>query len=192
MRSPSVVCFIGASLLASGCAAPLEAPSAYASEQFLCGSEHAAEWDALVSACNEHNGAARACAGVVSLRGEIDGETFVANSLLPIAVIAYDESKPALAGELLLDGQSSYFKFRVSAEALFEETTSGSPGPCGSGSTNLFGMEVRGSSNLQRMNFNHCELASRPSGLYLSFSASFTKGGFLDGCTQVPHSVPHP
>ena len=192
MRSISVVCCIGAALLVLGCAAPLEAPSAYTNERFLCAPQHAAEWDALVSACNERYASDRSCPGVASLRGEADGQAFVTDEPLIDAEYEYDATKPTSVGTLALTGRSPYFAFRLSADGLTVETTPGSPSRCVSGSTALFGLEVRGTSALRRTNFRTCEVTPSASGLDVAFSGTFVVGGFLDGCVHFPPEAPRP
>jgi hypothetical protein len=192
MRSISVVCFIGASLLVLGCGAPLEAPSAYASERFLCAPEHAAEWDALVSACNERYGSDRSCPGVASLRGEADGQAFVTDEPLFAAAYEYDATKPTSVGTLSLNGRSPYFRFHFSADGLTVETTPGSPSRCVPGSSGLFGLEVRGTSALRRTNFHSCEVIPSASGIDVAFSGTFLVGGFIDGCVHFPPEAPRP
>ena len=192
MRSISVLCFMGASLLVWGCGAPLEAPSAYASERFLCAPERAAEWDALASACNERYASDRSCPGVASARGEIGGEAFVTDEPLVRAVFEYDPTKPTWAGTLSLRGQSPYFVFNLSADVAVE-TTPGSPARCAPGSSGLFGLEVRGSSALRRTNFTGCEIIPSDRGIDVTFSATFAVGGgSLEGCAHFPPEAPRP
>jgi hypothetical protein len=191
MRSKLVLCFMGASLLVLGCGAPLDAPSAYASERFLCAAEHAAEWDARVSACDESYSSDRSCPGVASLRGEIGGETFVTDEPLVRAVFEYDATAPTSAGNLSLRGRSPYFVFNLSADVAVE-TTPGSPPRCLPGSSGLFGLEVRGSSALRRTNFTTCEMISSDRGKDVTFSATFVVGGSLEGCAHFPPEAPRP
>jgi len=173
---------LGASLLALSCAAPLDAPSAYTGERFLCAPEHAAEWDAHVSACSAQYRTDRSCPGVTSIRGELNGEIFVADSRVSIASYEYDPTKPTSLGYTRFDGASPYFKFGWSTEGLTMETT---PPLCPAAGTSLFEMAARGSSNLQRMNFDSCEFTRSTSGLYLAYRARFTVGGFVEGCAQL-------
>ena len=191
MRSTSVVHFTAPLLLALGCVEPLEAPSAYASESFLCGAERAAEWNAFVADCNERHRIDGSCPGVVSFRGDLEGEPFVASSRVFVASISYNLADPTVVREISCDGYSPYFKFRISSEA-FRDPPSGPPGVCSSTSVNLFGLEVRGSSAIERMTFQTCEFASTAGGIRFSFSGRFARSGFLDACAHFPPGAPPP
>jgi hypothetical protein len=192
VRSTTFVRCLSASLLAVGCADPLEAPSAYTGERFLCGSESAAEWNALVSTCVEQNRTERSCRGVTSVRGEHNGESFVADSRLSRAAYQYDAMQPTTLGRTEFAGESPYFKFIWSTEGLKMDRTPGTSLNCLNASTSLFNMEVRGSSNLLRMNFRSCEFAESAGSLDLGFSATFAAGGFLDGCVHMTPAPTHP
>jgi hypothetical protein len=191
MRSLSVVRCIGASLLVLSCGAPLDAPSAYTSERFLCAPEHTAEWNALVSACNERSGRDRSCPGVASFRGETDGEAFVTDEPLVDASYEYDATTPTSVVNLRLNGRSPYFGLNLSVDRVTVETTPGSPSRCVAGSSALFGLEVRGSSTVRRVNFRTCEFTSSPSGVDVAFSGTFVVGGgSLDACIHFPPEAP--
>jgi hypothetical protein len=97
----------------AGCAAPLEAPSAYGEERYLCGQEHASEFDAWASACTEVYNASRSCLGVASMKGVSAGEPFAVDSNLVASYVPSDT--PFMGLEYIsADGASPYFGFSLS------------------------------------------------------------------------------
>lgn len=157
----------------AGCADPLEAPSAFQEERFLCGPEHAAEFDAWATACRDDP----ACPGVGSIKGEFGGQPFVADTTLFNTYYVLDSTVLADVGA---QGTSPYFEFRISLEMLTREIVDGAE-RCLANSS-LFGIEVRGSSGLQALNLKTCQFEPRLDGLYLAFTASLPRASFLATC----------
>jgi hypothetical protein len=53
-------------------------------------------------------------------------------------------------------------------------------------------MEVRGSSNILKVDIERCEMRRSAGGFYFAFSSTFVKGGFLDGCLHFTREPPTP
>src|SRR5688500_13881476 len=106
-----------------GCAAPLEAPSAYTGERFLCGEEHAAEFAALSSTCRDAYLSDGSCEGFASLKGEFDAQPFVVDTPLFQSFYEFDETRPLTPLTATARGRSPYFTFRLSLEGLTNQTT---------------------------------------------------------------------
>jgi hypothetical protein len=164
----------------SGCAAPLEAPSAYRDERYLCGQEHAAAFDVWANTCREDYLAGGSCVGVASMKGESAGEPFVIDSTLDRSYVP-ENMHPTVLELLSPAGTSPYFTFRISVTNLRLETTAESSGACRS-DLSLFNMEARGGSINLVMKIETCEIEQRSGGLDVAFSASFVRGGFIDAC----------
>jgi len=169
----------------AGCATPLEAPSAYAGERFLCGSEHAAEFQELSAACREAYLGDRSCEGYASLKGESDGQPFVVDAPLFGTYYAFGATGPAYALTVSADGLSPYFSFRLQLYGLTREVTESGVIVCQTVEARLFGIEVRGASDQQAMNLNTCEIERLMDGVYVSFSARLARGGNIDACAYV-------
>src|SRR5689334_8436357 len=71
-----------ASLVGLGCSSALEAPSAYETTQYLCDEPHAQAWTAAIDVCRAEREAGGSCAGVMSLRGVVDGQSILASKRL--------------------------------------------------------------------------------------------------------------
>jgi hypothetical protein len=163
-----------------GCAAPLEAPSAYRDERYLCGPEHAAAFDAWASTCREDYLAGGSCLGIASMKGESSGEPFVIDSTLDRSYVP-EYVHPTVLELLSPAGTSPYFDFRLSLTNLRLETTAESSPVCRS-DLSLFNLEARGGSINLVMKIETCEIERRSEGLDVAFSASFVRGGFIDAC----------
>jgi hypothetical protein len=170
----------------AGCAEPLEAPSAYEDERYLCNAEHAAEFDAMAAACAEDFAAGGSCKGVISMKGEIDGQRFVVDDSTAVAMYR-PTVPPRLAESLDLYAQSPYFLFRFSILAI-DQASDGGTACVPSGA--LFNQEVRGASSIQSLRCQSCEFAWRHGGFQFAFSGTLARGGTLDGCmfVQPPRS----
>jgi hypothetical protein len=104
----------GVALSLIGCVEPLEAPSAYESQRYLCSDEYAAEWQDLVDQCHEDYLRDRSCAGVASFEGTLQSKPVTVESRL-----TWDQfgTLRRLDDSLVRDGvkmvgQSPYFEFR--------------------------------------------------------------------------------
>jgi hypothetical protein len=172
-------------LWVAGCATPLEAPSAYSSERFLCGPEHAAAFAALSSACRETYLRDGSCEGFASLKGEIDGQPFVVDGPLFETSYESDETRPRTPLGVNARGSTPYFAFRISISDLARTITTESGTVLPATGSGLFGIEVRGSSNLQTMHVNSCEIEPLPDGIYVAWSANFARGGTIDVCSYL-------
>jgi hypothetical protein len=184
-RTRLAIGLLGTSLISlAGCASPLEAPSAYASERFLCEPQDSAEFDAQVSGCRESQLRDGSCVGFVSMKGNLDGQFFVTDAPLFEARYEYDETKPNVVRSVMIRARSPYFTFRFSTENLTKETTE-SGTVCRTIGANLFNLEARGSSYNETLVFKDCELGPRADGFYFSFAANVVAGGNVDACTYL-------
>jgi hypothetical protein len=175
----------------AGCATPLEAPSAYTDERYLCEPQDSAEFDAQVFACRETRLRDGSCAGFMSMQGEIGGQHFVVDSPMYESFYAYDENKPHPLETLTARARGPYFNFRMTSEKLSRVTTEGGT-VCQISGANLFTLEVRGSSNNQALIVKQCEFERRADGLFYSFSARIALGGSLDACAYLLAPNPTP
>jgi hypothetical protein len=180
-----------------GCAAPLEAPSAYVGERFLCRPEHAVEFDALVDDCRRADLRDGSCDGVASLKVDLTTQHAIIDSQLQIADYSPDPRDPimrSLGGE----GKSPYFNFHLSLGITTDSLSAGgetSPAleacrrpPVGS---STIGFDVRGASDTLAFNMTSCEV-SDADGLRLTYGGDIVRGGTLEVCLFVlqTHVVP--
>ncbi len=112
----------------------------------------------------------------------VGGEQFVVESTLTQTFYAYDATRPAEVRTMSMKGQSPYFVFRITTEGLTKDTTGDAGVVCRNAGASLFGLEVRGSSKQQTISFKTCEIERRQDALYVAFSSSLVRGGFLDAC----------
>jgi hypothetical protein len=174
----------------AGCATPLEAPSAYTGERFLCGPEHAAEFAALSSACREAYLLDASCEGFASLRGEFEAQPFVVDTTLAQSFYEFDETLPTTPLSVNARGHSPYFTFRLSIDGLTEETGE-SGAVCQAPGAKLIGVEVRGSSSQKTLSLKTCEIERLPDGIYFAVSATFVReAGSLDMCAYLTENSP--
>jgi hypothetical protein len=173
-----------------GCAAPIEAPSAYTSERFLCGDEQAAEFDSQVEWCREASLRDGSCSGIVSLKGSVDSHPIVIDSTA--GKVTYVEKSGRTDGrggelsELKVYARSPYFAFGLTllSQPLDLETPE-VPGVCRD-PTGFFSLEARGGSDFVPMYFLSCDLRLRtPQAMWVAFSANLRVRGNLDGCFYI-------
>jgi hypothetical protein len=175
----------------AGCATPLEAPSAYSDERYLCEPQDSAEFDAQMVACRDTRLRGGSCAGFVSMRGEIGEQPFVVESPLFESFYIYDETKPNALQTLAVSAQAPYFNFRLTSERVTRVTTDAGT-ICQTLGANLFTLEVRGSSHNQALIAKQCDFNRRADGLFYSFSARIALGGNLEACTYLLAPDPTP
>src|SRR5690349_13405905 len=90
----------------AACASPLDAPSAYIGERFLCTPENAAEFQALSSMCRETYLLDGSCAGFASMKGQLGGQPFVVDGPLVDAFYVYDAAHPTTVSGVTARGSS--------------------------------------------------------------------------------------
>jgi hypothetical protein len=101
------------------CVEPLEAPSAYAEQRYLCTEEYAGERAALIERCREAFLRDRSCAGVVSFRGNLQSVPVVVESLAETGAFAHlDSGVPGF--RIFVTGRSPYFVYEVKVSDLLD------------------------------------------------------------------------
>ena len=189
----SSICLSAISL--AGCAAPLNAPSAYEGERFLCGEEHANEFDALVAECLEANLRGGACEGVASVKVDLTSQHAVVDSPLTSANYGPDPRDPVMRA-MGVRGVSPYFAYHVNMGITTASLTAGNVTseadeicvrpPIGSSAV---GIEVRGSSDTLAFRLTSCTVNARD-GLRITFSGDIVRGGTMNACAYiVPRDV---
>ena len=173
-----------------GCAAPLEAPSAYRDERYLCAPQDAAEFAALAETCKEDYSRGGSCFGVASLKGDIAGEPFVAESNLSSSYVP-DETRPNSLPVMHARARSPYFAFYISMTNLHTEQVADSSPVCRS-DVSLFGIEVRGASATHKIELASCEIEPLSDGFYVAFSGHYARGGAMDACLYLFPQQPLP
>jgi hypothetical protein len=174
----------------TGCAAPLDAPSAYIDEQFLCGEEHTAEFDALVANCRNGNLAGGKCAGVGSVAIDLPTQQAIIDSEFDIATYEPDPRDPVMRS-MSIRGVSPYFVFRLSLGVTTPSlsaggTTAKSDEHCvrpAVGSATV-GLEVRGSSDTLAFRLSSCTINARD-GLRVTYSGDLVRGGTMKACVYI-------
>jgi hypothetical protein len=187
-----------AAVLTTHCADPIDAPSAFSAERYVCGPEHAAEFDALVEECRVLRQTS-VCRGVLSFRGDIDSEDVTLDTRITSASIGdWPGGDPNFARTVSVLASSPYFSIKLDMNYLAvppRRSVSGLlPDDCGSfeGLTVpcvIFNFEARGGNyfsallNVERV----MELEQYPD-LRVSFSGDLGRGGRVEGCfhTFVP------
>jgi hypothetical protein len=179
----SLICVVG-------CETPIDAPSAYTGEQFLCGDEQAAEFDSQVGRCREASLRDGSCSGIVSLKGAVDAQPIVIDSTA--GKVTYVEKSGRSDGsggelsELKVYARSPYFEFILTLLSKpLDLGTGEAPGMCRD-PTGFFSIEARGGSDFVPMYFSSCELKLRtPQEMRVIFSAQLRNRGDLDGCFHI-------
>lgn len=185
----------------AGCAMPVENVPVYESQRFLCADEFAETLRETVEDCQEDFERDESCAGVLSFKGQLEGEAITVESMLGTSEfidLRADGEGSEVRQEIKLSGSSPYFHFVFSLLAIGGDVDGGADDRTlqfGSGSENedaladdmvnaSFRMTVGGesraltpregevTSELQRLNEHSA-----------TFSADFgASGDYLDGC----------
>ena len=108
------------SLSSLRCAHRLEAPSAYADQQYLCAEENAAARAALVEQCRDAYIRDKSCAGVGSYRGNIQSVPVVVGTPLDWSQFhTMSDVGGVTSTSVNLEGRSPYFKFEFTFYNVF-------------------------------------------------------------------------
>jgi hypothetical protein len=172
----------------AGCATPLDAPSAYTNEQFLCGAEQATEFDNQVERCREANLRDGSCSGIASLKGSLDSHSLVIDSTVSHAEHSDRSGKSdGNGGELTetrLLGRTPYFSFTLSVLGRpLDPGTQEASGVCLRG---FFAVEARGGNDNMPIYLSTCDLKLRtPREMWMVFSGDVRLRGNLDGCFYI-------
>lgn len=174
------------------CAAPVDAPSAFRAERYVCGAEHAAEFETLMDECRTL-GQTEGCNGILSLRGTIDSEDVVVDTWVTSATAADWPGDPHGARTLELLGASPYFTIKLDVYYLAVPPLTSQSGPlpvnCSAQPELTFGPCLILNLEARRANyFTGVENVTRtmelesPSEMRASFSGDLARGGRIDGC----------
>lgn len=162
------------------CADPLEAPSAFSDERFLCDDSSRPEFDSQVARCR----AARtrdpsACSGVFSLRGVVDSEPVVIDSLISRAFYQNKQLQGIADFQMVVVARSPYFS--VNLDMISNDRTP--PTSAALIASSYLNLEARGGnylSSLKNETYDLQVLTSSEARVWLS--ADLGRGGFIEGC----------
>jgi hypothetical protein len=170
------------------CTEPIEAPSAYAGERFLCEEQDAAQFEALVTDCRRRADLrAGSCIGVASLKVDFLAQHAVVDSDLTAADYGPDPRDPVMRSSAAT-GSSPYFNYRLSlglttdsltAEGVTAQADEACRRPGAGSATASF--DVRGSSDTLAFGLTSCEVNARD-GIRLRYSGTIVRGGSVDVC----------
>jgi len=163
------------------CAAPLEAPSAFESERFLCGEENRAEFEALLDACHaDHSANASGCQGVLSMRGDIDSQAVVLDASVSRINYGINHVLGTIPTRFVVYFEAPYFTGRLDMQP---ESTEEGPVAGGLSSSTYLNLEARGG--------NYLSSVEQPSYAFElqtldevrgSLSGELGRGGFIETC----------
>lgn len=192
-RVPATAIGLGLLFLAS-CVSPLQAPSAFAGERYLCDDKGASEWEARIQDCRATDPLDGPCHGVISFRGVIDAQSVVVDSPVTRLIITdAPKNDGTVSRDLFLYGLSPYFRFSFDFPGFSDPGHSRSGfvvqsgacvqdfvTPCFAGVMNL---EVRGGTLLTELStlLQNVKIDT-PEELRVTFSADLVVGGELTGC----------
>jgi hypothetical protein len=112
----------------AGCAMPVENPSVYDAQRFLCAEEHDGALRDAIEDCRNDFERDESCAGVLSFAGELEGEPITVESRLLSSEFIdqrLDGEGSEIRQELKLSGRSPYFHFTLSWLDLGGDLTGG-------------------------------------------------------------------
>jgi hypothetical protein len=168
----------------TGCAAPIDAPSAFSEEQYLCNADRIDEFNARVEVCRRVRASGGACGGYLSFQGIVDSQPVVVDS----AISRVDSQTQTTAGVvrngLILWSSSPYFDFRFS---LVDKIMPGSLIPVSGTDSNvdIMNLEARGGNYFVNWtNETRDVLLLTSDELRFTFSTDLQRGGHLDGCVD--------
>jgi hypothetical protein len=174
----------------AGCATPIDAPSAYADQQFLCGAEKAAEFDHQVERCREASLRDGSCSGIVSLNGVLDTYQVVIDATVTQATYSEKTGKSDGSGGELSEtrvlGHAPYFSFTLSVLSRpLDPGIQEAPGVCRD-LRGFLAIEARGGNDNMPMYYSTCDLKLRtPQEIWMVFSADVRLRGNLEGCFHI-------
>jgi hypothetical protein len=167
------------------CAEPIDAPSAFTEEQFLCDAEHIDAFNALVAACRDTRAQSGSCAGYLSFRGTVDSQPVVLDSV----VTKVDNQFPVFQGVrqngLIVWSSAPYFDIRFS---LVDRIKPGSLQLAAAGESNVDFVDIVARGGNYLTNWSNetrtIEIATEEE-LRFTFSTDLSRGGHLDGCLDI-------
>jgi hypothetical protein len=103
------------------CVEPLDAPSAYAEQRYLCTEAYASERAAVVERCREAYLRDRSCGGLVNFIGNIQSIPLVVESLASSASFEYRVSDTGvLELNMHAEGRTPYFEYTTKISNLLD------------------------------------------------------------------------
>jgi hypothetical protein len=107
-------------LACAGCAEPFDTPTAYEGETYLCDAAHAALLAEEIADCRAQRAKdRRACGGVVSFRGQLQGQDVTVSAQLSSMLFANERNATATLRERYdASGDSPYFSFTLQAKEV--------------------------------------------------------------------------
>lgn len=179
----SAVSVLGLAALA-GCLSPLEAPSAFTGERYLCGPDQRAELDARVEECRQANLRDGSCTGILSLRGVIDSQPVVVDAPTVVATYTIMVVPPNdRARDVFVAADAPYFLISLHVNLLIDPTTgSFSDLPDGL-NMDILNVEARGGNYLSILEDETIDVQVQAGDeLRLTFKGRLNRGGSIDGC----------
>lgn len=121
----------------SGCTSGFDTESAFSEEEYLCGSESVAEWQAAVDTCRDAFDLDESCLGVISFRGELQGVAVVMDATLDATHFQnlIRTNFTLTRSEISLVGFAPYFGFELTIDSIGGVIPSDSPWPLVIGAT---------------------------------------------------------
>jgi hypothetical protein len=173
------------------CAAPIDAPSAFSGERYLCGPEHQAEFDALVEECRLLRQTS-VCRGVLSVRGSIDSEEVTLDTHLTAATFSDWPGDSAIAREIGLVAPGPYFTLKANlsyfAVPPLISVSGALPVNCAVGDAPakpciVVNFEARGGNYLSSvLNVYRTVELEMTQEMRVSFTGDLGRGGHIEGC----------
>jgi hypothetical protein len=194
----------GLSCLA-GCAEPIEAPSAFDGERYLCDPENVMEFDALLENCR---GLTDPCAGYMSARGLIDSQLVIVDG--PVTRATYIDlppTGPEVGRALTLLTPAPYFDlvFELRRFGIPPERSMSGPvcglneeacdptGPEGGSATHFLNLVARGGNLFSVLTSQVREIQLETADeIRFAFTANLARGGHVEACFDVFPRVPAP
>ena len=178
----------------AGCLSPLQAPSAFSSEVYLCDAENAAALQASIDDCQQRYAQTQSCHGIVSWRGTVDSQSVVVESDIGDARISdTPRSDGSISRELALYGSAPYFTFSIDIRefGVPGKSTTGpvltaecvSPDTAKSCNVGILNLEARGGTYLSPINSLVRDVqVDTTAELRVGFSGALARGGSIEGC----------
>jgi len=170
-------------LVLTGCVAPVDAPSAFSTEHYLCEGENLALFDAMVEQCRDEMHQGAPCAGVMSLRGVVDSQAVVADSRVTRVFFA---DEPTGNGNRMraidVTGVAPYFSMRITLYG-FEADEGRVPALPLAPPRDVVNFEARGANYLSQIvdQIRVVEVNERDE-MRAKVSGRLTRGGTVDMC----------
>jgi hypothetical protein len=163
----------------AACASPIDAPSAYEGEQYLCDDSHAALWSAEVEACRSAHADDGSCAAAMSFRGVIDKQAVVMSMRASMGTIIDDiDSAGAPIRGVRVVGPTPYFRCSLT----YSFVRRGQSGVPVSNTSNL-NLEARGGNYLVGLvEKEHAILVDTDEEFAFTTKSDLARGGYFEGC----------